>query len=270
MIYFKANNTEYPASIAGKVTDRDWGNRESKAITMTMTHAAAVQLFVDGLVWSIVQRDNVPVYGTDGNPTGETEEQVQEWDNADYCVAGSIADNRDGTITVKMGKPLPLERAEAEKAAAQHTAATLMGMPVYTAIGESRAQTLRAAIVTAAASLPDKDASEAPELFPQLTGDGSLVKSGTRICWQGGIKRAAVDIWDTAENTPDAAPNLWEDIQYKQGYRLIPETITATLAFAKGERGWWQDELYESLLAANVYTPSVNPDGWKKITEEGT
>lgn len=104
MIYFKANNTEYPASIAGKVTDRDWGNRESKAITLTMTHAAAVQLFVDGLVWSIVQRDNVPVYGTDGNPTGETEEQVQEWDNADYCVAGSIADNRDGTITAKMGK----------------------------------------------------------------------------------------------------------------------------------------------------------------------
>lgn len=164
---------------------------------------------------------------------------------------------------------LMMQRAEAEKTAAQHTAATLMGMPVYTAVTESKAQSLRAAIVTAAASLPDKDASEAPELFPQLTGGGSLVKAGTRICWQGGIKRAAVDLWDTAENTPDAAPNLWEDIQYKQGYRLIPETITATLAFAKGERGWWQDELYESLLAANVYTPSVNPDGWKKITEEG-
>ena len=270
MIYFKANNTEYPASIAGKITDRDWGGRESKAVTLEMTHAAAVQLFVDGLSWSIVQRDTVPVYGTDGNPTGATEEQVHEWDNSDYCVAGPITDNRDGTITVKMGKPMPLERAEAEKAAAQHTAATLMGMPVYTAIGEERAKDLRYAIETAAASLDDKTASEAPELFPQLTGDGSLVKSGTRICWQGGIKRAAVDLWDTAENTPDAAPNLWEDIQYKQGYRLIPETITATLAFAKGERGWWKDELYESMLAANVYTPSVNPDGWKKITEEGT
>ena len=104
MIYFKANNTEYPASIAGKVTDRDWDNRESKAVTLPMTHAAAVQLFVDGLVWSIVQRDTVPVYGEDGNPTGATEEQVQEWDNADYCVAGPITDNRDGTITAKMGK----------------------------------------------------------------------------------------------------------------------------------------------------------------------
>ena len=269
-IYVKVNNTEYPATVDGVNNDRTWGGRESKAVTLEMTNAAAVQLFVDGLSWSIVQRDTVPVYDTDGNPTGETEEQMQEWDNSEYCVAGPITDNRDGTITVKMGKPMPIERAEAEKAAAQHTAATLMGMPVYTAIGESRAQTLRAAIVTAAASLPDKDASEAQELFPQLTGSGSLVKAGMRINWGGTIKRAASDLWDTAQNTPDAAPALWEDIAYKQGFRLIPETITAGLAFSKGEKGWWQDELYESLLAANVWNPSVNPDGWKKITEEGT
>lgn len=104
MIYFKANKTEYPASIAGKITDRDWGNRESKAVTLEMTHAQAAQLFTDGLVWSIVQRDTVPVYDAEGNPTGETTEQVQEWDNSDYCVEGPITDNRNGTITAKMGK----------------------------------------------------------------------------------------------------------------------------------------------------------------------
>lgn len=104
MIYFKTNGTEYPASIAGKVVDRDWGNRKSKAVTLTATYEQAAQLFVDGLVWSIVQRDTVPVYDTDGNPTGETTEQVQEWDDSDYCVAGPITDNRDGTITAKMGK----------------------------------------------------------------------------------------------------------------------------------------------------------------------
>ena len=59
MIYFKANNIEYPASIAGKVTDRDWGNRESKTITLTMEYTAASQLFVDGLRWPIAQRDTV-------------------------------------------------------------------------------------------------------------------------------------------------------------------------------------------------------------------
>lgn len=104
MTYFKTNNTEYLASIAGKMTDRDWDNRESKAITLEMTHAVAVQLFVDGLSWSIVQRDTVPVYDESGNPTSETTEQVQEWDNSDFCVAGPITDNRDGNCTCKMGK----------------------------------------------------------------------------------------------------------------------------------------------------------------------
>lgn len=127
MIYFKANNTEYPASIAGKITDRDWGGRESKAVTLEMTHAAAVQLFVDGLSWSIVQRDTVPVYDTDGNPTGETEEQVQEWDNADFCVAGPIADNRDGTCTCKMGKKTEAELMQERLNDAETAAKILLG-----------------------------------------------------------------------------------------------------------------------------------------------
>ena len=133
-----------------------------------------------------------------------------------------------------------------------------------------RARKMRPYIVQAANALDDKTVSLAPELLGTLTGDGSLVKSGTRINWHGKIKKAAVDLWDTAQNTPDEAPTLWEDVQYRDGYRIIPETITDTLAFSKGEKGWWQDELYESLLAANVWNPSVNPDGWKKITEEGT
>ena len=129
---------------------------------------------------------------------------------------------------------------------------------------------LRAIVEQAAESLPDKEASEGASLFPRLKQDGSLVAAGTRINWNGNLKRATVDLWDTAQNTPDAAPDLWEDIAYRKGFRLIPETITAGLAFSKGEKGWWQDELYESRIAANVWNPSVNPDGWKKITEEGT
>ena len=127
MIYFKANNTQYPADIAGKVTDRDWGGRESKAVTLEMTHAAAAQLFVDGLSWSIVQRDTVPVYDTDGKPTGATEEQVQEWDNSEYCVAGPITDNRDGTITAKMGKKTEVELLRETSADAEQAAKILLG-----------------------------------------------------------------------------------------------------------------------------------------------
>lgn len=115
-----------------------------------------------------------------------------------------------------------------------------------------------------AESLDDQTVSTAPEVLPRLRGDGSLVKTGTRICWNGMVKRAAVDLWDTPENAPDTAPTLWEDIQYKQGYRIIPEVITAGQAFALGELGWWGDSLYKSLLNSNVWTPEGYPAGWEK------
>lgn len=127
MIYFKTNNTEYPASITGKMSDRDWDNRESKAITLEMTYTEAAQLFVDGLSWAIVQRDTVPVYDESGNPTGETTEQVQEWDNSDYNVAGSITDNRNGTCTCKMGKKTQLETEQELRKDAETAAKILLG-----------------------------------------------------------------------------------------------------------------------------------------------
>lgn len=131
---------------------------------------------------------------------------------------------------------------------------------------KEKAMKLRSLIEQASASLPDKEASEGASLFPSLKGDGSLVKGGTRINWNGTVKRAAVDLWDNAENTPDAAPKLWEDIAYKDGCRYIPDTITATLAFAEGECGWWKDgKLYKSLIPANVHTPEQYAAGWEVV-----
>ena len=121
---------------------------------------------------------------------------------------------------------------------------------------------LRAIVEQAASSLDDQTASTAPALLRKLKQDGKLVPAGTRINWGCTITRAAVDLWDTAENTPDAAPTLWEDIDYRDGYRVIPSVITAGTAFAMDELGWWGDKLYKSKLAANVYTPEQYPAGW--------
>ena len=123
---------------------------------------------------------------------------------------------------------------------------------------------LRAIVEQAAESLDDQTVSTAPTLLRKLKQDGKLVKAGTRINWGGVIKRAAVDLWDTAGNTPDAAPTLWEDIDYRNGYRVIPSVITAGTAFAMDELGWWGGKLYKSKLAANVYTPEQYPAGWEE------
>lgn len=129
----------------------------------------------------------------------------------------------------------------------------------------SEAMRLRAAMEVGAASLDDRTASGAAQMFPGMKLDGRLIAAGTRINWSGIVKRAAVDLWDTAENTPDAAPALWEDISYRDGIRIIPEVITAGMAFAKGEYGWWGDVLYISLMDNNVWTPAAFPDGWEVV-----
>ena len=118
------------------------------------------------------------------------------------------------------------------------------------------ARALRALIEQASSSLPDKEASH----------KGALVKAGTRINWQGVVKRAAVDLCDTPENTPNMAPDLWEDLAFKDGIRIIPKVITAGLAFQPGEKGWWNEELYESIHpTANTWTPEEYPPAWKKV-----
>ena len=128
-----------------------------------------------------------------------------------------------------------------------------------------KAKIQRKNIILSSASLDDKTASETPELFGRLNENGELIKVGTRINWNGILKRAAVDLFDTKENNPDNAPTLWEDIDYKEGYRIIPKTITVGTAFNKDELGWWEDTLYKSLLDNNVWTPEQNPSGWEEL-----
>lgn len=129
----------------------------------------------------------------------------------------------------------------------------------------SEAEAFIQALIKLRSGATDAQASTAPTLYPTLKQNNQLIKSGTRINWNGTLKRAAADLWDTEQNNPDKAPTLWEDINYLDGYRLIPEVITVGTAFALNEIGWWKEELYKSLLEANVYTPEQYPTGWLKL-----
>ena len=111
----------------------------------------------------------------------------------------------------------------------------------------------------------DATASRAVEFHPRMKYDGSLIPAKTRINWKGKLKRSAVDIWDREENNPENAPTLWEDVAYRDGFRIIPDVITATLAFAECECGWWGDKLYRSKVNGNVYTPEQYPDNWEQV-----
>lgn len=111
----------------------------------------------------------------------------------------------------------------------------------------------------------DATASRAVEFHPGMEYNGKLIPAKTRIRWGNGLKRATVDIWDTESNNPDNAPTLWEDIAYRDGFRIIPDIITATLTFSEGEYGWEGDVLYRSKINGNSFPPSVVPDNWEAV-----
>lgn len=126
----------------------------------------------------------------------------------------------------------------------------------------------RKLVEAGAVSLTDKEVSTAPDVLPRMHYTGELIKNGTRINWNGTVKRAAVDLWDREDQNPDNAPNLWESVMYRDGIRIIPDPITVGLAFAKDELGWWGEDLYRSKVDNNVYTPDQYADNWE-LQEKG-
>ena len=124
---------------------------------------------------------------------------------------------------------------------------------------------MRPLIEKAAASLVDSDASMSAELFPQLKYDGSLIEAHTRINWKGKVMKSAAALWDREENDPDHAPTLWSELAYRDGIRVIPETIDVTKQFSEGELGWWGDVLYRSKVNGNVYTPAQYAANWEVV-----
>jgi hypothetical protein len=195
--YIKVNNTEYPAEINGNPKDRTWGERDTKTITLTMPYAQAAALLPDNTPWSIVQRDTRDVLDENGMLTGQTEEVVNEYDNSAYSLSGAITDHRDGTVSIKMGKPTESELSEA-------TVTALVGQ----SITPQRAARLRPVIEAAATSLPDSDAATAVELFPKWAYPVSYIV-GNRVSDGGKLYKCQQAHTSQEGWKPSATPALW-------------------------------------------------------------
>ena len=196
-IYIKVNNTEYPAAVSGVNNDRTWDGRDTKTVTLTMTHDEAAALLPDNTPWSIVQRGIVDVLDEQGKPTGETVEQVNEYDNSEYSLAGDITDHRNGTVSIKMGKP-----TEAENAVGAVVALTGEVVTV------ERAAELRPMIEAAATSLPDGEAATAVELFPKWAYPVSYAV-GNRVSDGGKLYKCQQAHTSQEGWKPSATPALW-------------------------------------------------------------
>jgi hypothetical protein len=107
------------------VTRRIGGaDRQAMDFNVTASYADVSSLFVDGAVYS----DEVTV-----------DDAVQSTDLSEYCLAGKIIDNRDGTFTVSMGQKTAEELAAAVALKAKTDAETALA-DAQTALADAQSK----------------------------------------------------------------------------------------------------------------------------------
>lgn len=195
--FIKVNGQEYPATLIYNYKDRNWDMRETQTVHLTMPYAQAAALLPDNTPWSIVRRETQDVLDENGMPTGQTEEVVTEEDMSAYSLAGDITDHRDGTVSIKMGKPTETENAVG-------ALVDLTGEVVTV----ERAAELRPMIEAAATSLPDSDAAKAVELFPAWAYPVSYIV-GSRVSDGGKLYKCRQAHTSQESWKPSATPALW-------------------------------------------------------------
>ena len=197
--FVKINSVNYPAEIYGHVRDRDWDNRESKVIVLALTIQEALALFTDNVQWSIV-------YGT----------QIIPQD--DFIIAGPITDNRDGTVSVRMGKPTAAE-----------VSSVIMGERIAN-IDMATAYTMRAVIEESVTTLDDETAATAPSLFKVWAPGEAVVPRNRRYYPPTGLlyKVREGQGHTTQESwTPDLTPDLWAVVGDPGEAGTLEDPITA-------------------------------------------
>ena len=135
-----------------------------------------------------------------------------------------------------------------------------------------RARELRKVIEQAAAGLDNKTAHGAAELYTDGGGafwDGHLVRTGTRIRWNGALVLALNDLWASSENDPAHAPTLWEPLEYKDGYRVLTRPISASNPVHVDEICWENGTLYRNISGlTTTYRPSEYMAYWQEVASE--
>ena len=164
--FLKANNTETPCEAAEHYRDSAWG-RPTCTVTIKGSTAEIAALLPNNAPWSLIEREDV--LDELGAPTGQTVDH--ERDMSEYSLSGDITDHRDGTVSIKMGKPTETEKSS-------YTVEVLMGE----SITPQRAVELRPMIEQAAKSFTDAEAAKSPELVARWTDHiGEVVAPGDRM-----------------------------------------------------------------------------------------
>lgn len=218
--------------------DTRWFNRSSVAVTVEMPFDDAKNLFGNDAEWSVTH-EMMTESGADYTVTE---------DMSAYSMAGPITDNRDGTVTAKMGKYMPDELM----------AAALHCVPE----SHKTAMTLRGIIEDAVQSIEDDSvALQAKSLYPEWYAipAGTMVKAGMRIQHEGDLYKVVAEHIPSAEWIPgDGTESLYTRIdEVHSGTADDPIPYEGNMALASGLHYTQGGKVYR--CTRDTINPVYNP-----------
>jgi len=129
------------------------------------------------------------------------------------------------------------------------------------------ARKLRPLIEKAAISLDDADALEAKELYPQWSGDGVGYFANDRVRYESILYKVLQPHVSQESWTPIAAPSLFAKVLIPDP-DVVPEweQPDSTNPYQIGDRVMFNEQVYESTINNNIWSPESYPAGWKLIS----
>ena len=87
------------------------------------------------------------------------------------------------------------------------------------------------------------------------------------MAWDGTLVEVIQGHTTQADWTPDKVPALWTPVRATKGETPDEwvQPVGASDAYSKGDRVTFEGAVWESVIDANVWSPSAYPAGWKKV-----
>lgn len=133
------------------------------------------------------------------------------------------------------------------------------------------ARHLRSVIEQLSVNLDDEQAVEVVELFPTWRV-GTEYKIGDRVRYLDALYKVLQNHTSQADWTPDTAFSLFARVLIPDP-EVIPvwEQPSAGNAYMTGDKVYFptaEDDVYQSKIDNNVWSPADYPQGWQKLLQE--
>ena len=129
------------------------------------------------------------------------------------------------------------------------------------------AKKFRAFVEQMAEALEDDVAIEHADAFPNWQS-GKMYVPDERVRYNDVLYKCLQEHTSQDDWTPDVAVSLFVKCHKQEPQEDYPEWVQPTSAvdaYNKGDRVTFEEKHYESLIDANVWSPSDYPEGWLEI-----